>query len=172
MTPPDINARWARAYHRQAASDFETYKQLAATELPRCHALHYLQMTTEKLAKAYRLAGEPDASPMTVRVHTLGNFVQLVFRSPKSIDRLGLRRFQVKYERRSLADFATAVSRLAPAVAEYLQPRNVEYPWEANDGAVLAPIDDAFADFGPSNRVMRNFLSLLSVAIEEFVVVP
>ena len=46
---------WASAFLRQGASDLTVHELLAARdELPLCHALHYLQMACEKIAKAYR----------------------------------------------------------------------------------------------------------------------
>jgi hypothetical protein len=47
----------SEAFLRQATTDFAAYEVLSARAgLPACHALHYLQMATEKLAKAVLLA--------------------------------------------------------------------------------------------------------------------
>jgi hypothetical protein len=46
---------WAAAYCRQGLSDWRLFLELQGREdVPRCHSLHFLQMATEKLAKAYR----------------------------------------------------------------------------------------------------------------------
>ena len=45
---------WAIAYASQARSDWELYETLQERGEPRCHQLHYLQMASEKIAKAYR----------------------------------------------------------------------------------------------------------------------
>jgi hypothetical protein len=43
-------------FYEQAWSDWQAYEALTrVSELPRCHALHYLQMACQKLGKAYRL---------------------------------------------------------------------------------------------------------------------
>ena len=46
---------WAVAYHRQGRSDWQMFAELQGRhDVPACHSLHFLQMATEKLAKAYR----------------------------------------------------------------------------------------------------------------------
>ena len=43
---------WRTAYFQQAKSDYEMLlKLLSEEDIPPCQSLHYLQMTTEKLAK-------------------------------------------------------------------------------------------------------------------------
>jgi hypothetical protein len=68
---------FADAFYRQAWSDWQAYKLLAEADgLPRCHALHYLQMACEKLAKAYRLrdtAGDVDAPSIGPRPRRMRN---------------------------------------------------------------------------------------------------
>jgi len=47
------------AFLAQASSDYEVFQillDLDRTVVPVCHPLHYLQMSTEKLAKAAKLA--------------------------------------------------------------------------------------------------------------------
>jgi len=44
---------WSEAFLAQAKSDWQIYEHLEKTSFSKCHALHYLQMATEKLAKAY-----------------------------------------------------------------------------------------------------------------------
>jgi len=46
---------WSKVFLEQASSDWQVYEHLKGTHFPNCHALHYLQMATEKLAKAYLL---------------------------------------------------------------------------------------------------------------------
>src|SRR3954468_18959347 len=51
-------AEWSRGYARQAAADLDRYAHLeAASDVPTCHALQFLQMACEKLVKAH-LCGE------------------------------------------------------------------------------------------------------------------
>lgn len=52
---------WARAFARQASSDFEAWEHLSRNSaLPQCHQLHYLQMALEKAAKAHLIAAGSD----------------------------------------------------------------------------------------------------------------
>ena len=54
----ELRGEWATAFLRQGRSYLQVYDLLIAQpelEIPRCHALHYLQMACEKIAKAYRI---------------------------------------------------------------------------------------------------------------------
>ena len=45
---------WRSAYFQQAHSDYRLFQKIAIQEdVPLCHKLHYLQMTTEKMAKGF-----------------------------------------------------------------------------------------------------------------------
>jgi hypothetical protein len=44
---------WRDAFFVQAWSDYAVFEIMDDNNYPRCHVLHYLQMTTEKLAKGY-----------------------------------------------------------------------------------------------------------------------
>lgn len=60
---------YSGAFIAQARSDFQVYRHLAQSpEFAVCHALHYLQMATEKLARAYRLrdSQSPVAGPRSI----------------------------------------------------------------------------------------------------------
>ena len=164
MTP--TIAQWASAFAQQATSDLKTYQVLEASELPRCHSLHQLQMATEKIAKAYRLASEPGATPQSITQHRLGNFVEAFFRAPRSVERLGLGRYNVTYAKRKLAGLAHQVEQLAPT--SDLSKRNAEYPWEVGE-TVCTPALEEYADFGARQPQMVEFLKFLTIAIQDFV---
>ena len=55
MTDDELRRAYERAFLAQARSDWNVYRLLSESREPSCHALHYLQMATEKLAKAYRM---------------------------------------------------------------------------------------------------------------------
>ena len=56
MSPIVTSKDWAIAYAIQARSDWTAREHLiSSTTLPRCHALHFLQMACEKLCKSYLL---------------------------------------------------------------------------------------------------------------------
>jgi hypothetical protein len=155
-----MNAR-QQAFFRQARSDWDMYRSLAGRNAliggralawlrgklglrpsprdwqakPVCHSLHYLQMSTEKLAKAYF---------KTLPKKHLG-LVKLLTALPtnaKAVAPLGFA---------SLADLDTwvtsvaavgdAVEKLAPACAG-VGP-NPEYPWPPG-AETTAPVDHPF----------------------------
>ena len=53
---------WGRAFAAQARADLGAYFRLAATDLPECQKLHFLQMACETLAKAYLCHNGSDPS--------------------------------------------------------------------------------------------------------------
>lgn len=64
---------FAAAFVTQGRSDWDLYKHLSALtkpSFPQCHALHYLQMATEKIAKAYRLRDTTADVDGLVKHHT------------------------------------------------------------------------------------------------------
>lgn len=74
-TPAEEPSReaWARAYARQAQSDWEPYDQLTGQVTGqgalRCHQVHYLQMASEKIAKAYRFRDTATSPKHLLRSH-------------------------------------------------------------------------------------------------------
>jgi hypothetical protein len=44
---------WARGYAKQALSDLEAREILVSGNAEKCHRLHFLQMASEKVCKAY-----------------------------------------------------------------------------------------------------------------------
>lgn len=58
-------AEWATGYARQARADFDTFNALQPQgAIPDCHKLLFLQMTSEKLAKAHLCSGGHDPAPL------------------------------------------------------------------------------------------------------------
>ena len=51
---------WATGFLAQAHSDYLMYRGLNAVAVPKCHVFHYLQMFTEKAAKAGLASGSGD----------------------------------------------------------------------------------------------------------------
>ncbi len=60
---------WYNGYLEQARSDWKAYNILQVAPISNCHALHYLQMTTEKLGKALLLAYGTAKLPIFKRIH-------------------------------------------------------------------------------------------------------
>jgi len=119
-----------KLWWRQAKSDFSIFILLRRAESHECHLLHYLQMATEKISKAY-LWRSGHAPPKT---HT--GFVRflraLIGRRPAELERIakifGFRR-SADLDRwvSSVQILAYSLQNIAPAEAN--DGPNPEYPW-------------------------------------------
>ena len=135
-----------RLWWRQATSDHAIFVQLRGPKVGahECHLLHYLQMATEKLSKAY-LWRSGHAPPKS---HT--GFVRflraLLDRPPAELDRiamvLGFRhRSDLDKWARNVQPLAYALQNIAPAEAHNGQ--NPEYPWP-HEAPTHCPIGHSF----------------------------
>jgi len=153
---------WREAFLAQAGSDREVYARLNADDmagLPECHRLHYLQMLSEKLAKAYECRRTGQVQPR----ETHGGLPSLL---RSTISNRAFREF-MDYPNaksfgamvRSLLPVAEAVDRLAPRGGEDSGP-NAEYPW-SEGGQVTAPCFHGFEEIVGRNRVQLERLEKL-----------
>jgi hypothetical protein len=133
----------AEAYRRQAQSDFRVYELLAGekrADVPECHALHYLQMATEKIAKAAFLALQVEGfdkyshvafSELRRHLKRRDLAPKLAFRSFRSY-RAFLKRAGSLFRR--IDELSPAVGPQQPGGGPKEGP-NSEYPWRARDDA-------------------------------------
>lgn len=153
---------WHEAYLAQARSDELIRKQFAATRVSYCHRLHYLQMVTEKLAKA--MLTQPGGDKPAPTSHTAFVRMLQVMKGRPDI-REGLGFIDAKLFRNyidSLLDLASRIQALSPDVAGLHQP-NPEYPWEDPlTHHVQAPVDYDFAQFDPRDPKMIKIDRLVS----------
>ncbi|MFP4054125.1 MAG: hypothetical protein ACLFV7_09705 [Phycisphaerae bacterium] len=152
---------WREAFLRQARSDYETWGRLNKLGVEYSHQLHYIQMMTEKLAKAFLVRpGASNPPPLSHRA-----FVSMlrVIKGRNEI-RKALGYGNKKSYRAyldSLLPIADRLERLAPALAGTSQP-NPEYPWrDARTGQVEAPVDYPFPDFDPRRPEMAKLMTLV-----------
>jgi len=152
---------WHDAFLRQAGSDESVRRRLNDSTTEYSHRLHYLQMVTEKLAKAFLVRPtDADAPPTSHKV-----FVRFL-RTLKGLSHLQrqLGYNDVAVFRRfvdSLLDLADSIQRLAPNEAHLTQP-NPEYPWrDLATGEVVAPVDYDFPQFAPSSSKMIKLEKLV-----------
>jgi hypothetical protein len=140
-----LSASWREANFKQAKSDYEVAKILwTRPDVHRCHALHYLQMSTEKLARAFLAEEEPR--------WTHRGFVQFLrsLRREKENGWENLGKTHLKMPTRkayqnfidSLLPLAALIEELAPTLAG--NSPNPEYPWRVGD-EILAPVEHDFA---------------------------
>lgn len=74
---------WAEAYLEQARTDWQMWQVIRNQKLPDCHALHYLQMTCEKLGKAFLITGRSITPGQAQNSHiAFKRFLQVASRNP------------------------------------------------------------------------------------------
>jgi hypothetical protein len=123
---------------------------------PLCHQLHYLQMASEKLAKAFL------CDPGNRRPRQVHNALVTFLRIAKS--RRDLRRASKmsKPQFRSFIDgllpLANAVEKLAPAAGP--DKPNPEYPWQTGE-SVISPLDYAYPSLNPKTPKMQKFRNFI-----------
>lgn len=118
-----------RLWWEQAKSDYEVFALLVREGVAPCHSLHYLQMATEKLAKAYFWR---DNSPPPKSHAGFARFLRFVVSQGRDRDRianlLNFSRFvDLRSWIRAVLPLANDLERLAPALAN--DGPNAEYPW-------------------------------------------
>ena len=156
---------------KQARAEYELLRHLRQKSVAACHQLHYLQMVTEKLGKAYfwrslRPPGKSHASFVKFLQALANRSSADQHRIPRL---LGFQRADA-FENwiRSSAPLAYSLERLAPALAGDDGP-NAEYPWPRKS-PVTTPIEHAFPLWdqltysGPG----RRFLKVIDHAVEQF----
>jgi hypothetical protein len=161
---------YQRLWWEQAQSDHAAFALLRSQGLAQCHSLHYLQMVTEKLAKAYLWRSPKNAPPKS---HA--GFVQflrlLSSAQPKNRDRianlLSFNRFTDFQEWiRSITPIAYELERIAPALAN--DGPNPEYPWPHAQPA-FAPVNYNFSIWTTlKTRRGRDLMRVIRFAVDRF----
>lgn len=149
-----------RLFLVQARSDFAAFELLRRQAgLPSCHALHYLQMATELLAKAHAWKNGP--LPRTHRA--LVGFLRSLSTNRKAQKQLGFDGQNENWDQmiRKSVRLAERIEKLAPALA--LDGPNPEYPWP-RDAPQSAPAEYTFAIWEEllETAAGRQFLKLTS----------
>ena len=162
-----------RLWWIQTQSDFDTFRQLKRLGVHPCHLLHYLQMASEKLSKAY-LWRSGIAPPMR---HTgLVRFLNaLLLRKPKELERIAIALDFPKHKAvaqlrnwvRGILPLAYSLQNIAPAEAG--NGPNPEYPWPPGQ-PILCPAEHTFPfwDELENTGKGRGFLKFLDRAIRNF----
>lgn len=171
MSEAVTRSRWADAFARQARSDWQVYQQLSQSDLPRCHALHYLQMTCEKIAKAYRIR-DSYADVDEIMKHHIGfvSFINIFARSEALREQFTGRDEQLRQLVRYWSHIARQIERLAPAVDRDQRPDNCEYPWFDGQDVIVPCLYDFPNLDSLSSRDMRGhqFMKMLARAIDHY----
>lgn len=137
---------WRNAYFVQAQNDYQIFREFKKrTDIAMCQKLHYLQMATEKLAKAFMSAPAGGPPP---RVHTvIVGFLRMTKNRPEIRRQLGFGFDQQAYGLyiNGLIEVAEQIERLAPVGNE--ERANPEYPWIDGGGDVVCPVHYTFPEF-------------------------
>ena len=159
-------ADWVAAFARQADADFRAWVALQAAEVSDCHRLQSLQMTCEKLVKAYAYHKNYTSEKLQTSHAWVAKLLPSVLREHFAAAQVKGK--TIKSLERFLRQIAGEIELLCPAVDdEGRRPDNVEYPWEDAQGKVRSPLDHSFAVItmldGPFGPV---FLKLVRLAID------
>ena len=161
---------YQQLWWQQAQSDHLVLVLLRQSGEAPYHQLHYLQMVTEKLAKAYfwrsgkpRLKSHAYFAPY---LRALGSVRQS--ERQQVVDAFAFRRFEdfQRYIKANL-DLAYELQRLAPALAD--DGPNPEYPWPQG-GPEYAPATfefDIWSKLTGTGRG-RQLLRLIECAVDKF----
>lgn len=152
-----------RLFLVQSRSDFYVFERLKGdAELPRCHALHYLQMATELLGKARHWRHGPN--PTTHQAFV--GFLRSLSKNRRVQDQLGYNRQNDRWESliKASIPFAELIQNLAPSLCG--DGPNPEYPWPVAEPKV-APIEHTFKLWEELTETAgRRFLNLVSRLLE------
>jgi hypothetical protein len=126
-----------------------------------CHQLHYLQMTAEKLAKAFL------CSPNNRRPPTVHNAMVRFMRTAKKMQRprnaSGMTRPQFESYIDGLLPTANAIENLVPE-SKAVRP-NPEYPWETAR-TVISPLDYGFPGLDIKSPTTQKFLHFIKLCMD------
>jgi hypothetical protein len=136
---------YQKIWWQQAKSDHEAFMLIRSSGIAHCHSLHYLQMVTEKLAKAYFWRSGLPPPQRHSGFPTFLRFLGQIRATDR--DRIAslftFKRFtDFQNWIRSVIPIAHDIERLAPALAN--DGPNPEYPWP-HLKPEFVPVDHRFA---------------------------
>lgn len=158
-----------KLWWRQSRSDHAIFVQLRRSGAHECHLLHYLQMATEKLSKAY-LWRSGHAPPKT---HTgFVRFLRALLDRRNDLDRIAAifgfkRREDLDGWMRTIQPLAYSLQNIAPAEAG--DGPNPEYPWP-HQAPADCPAGYTFALWSQLTQTGqgRNLIVFIERAITRF----
>lgn len=159
---------YQRLFLVQARSAFSVFHLLQGqSALPRCHALHYLQMATELLGKAHAWKHGPN----TTKHRAFVGFLKSLATNRKAQKHLGFQGLNAKWEHltRNSLPLAECIEGLAPALAQ--DSPNPEYPWPRS-APEITPAEHTFREWQeldtPAGREFLKWVSDLFAAADAY----
>jgi len=154
---------------QQAKSDHDIFLLLRQQGVAQCHILHYLQMVTEKLAKAYFWREEsPPSKNHAAFVQFLRFLGQIRPADRERIAKLfSFSRFSdFQNWLRMILPMAYELERIAPALAN--DGPNSEYPWPYEQPR-FSPCTHQFAIWAQLNLGQgRDLMRIVHIAVDRF----
>jgi len=160
---------WAEAFWLQAKSDWQMYNKLEQTNESDCYVLHYLQMATEKLGKAYLLYSGIGVDDVQNSHRAFTSFLRNIARNSYLQEKLGMNAAQLRAHIYQILPMAHAIEKLAPALAS--GGVNPEYPWQNPDGSIIVQIRYRFnlLDILEQKRG-RDLVKLVKIVLDNLLV--
>lgn len=156
----------ARAYLKQAQSDFASYEILRFEGQSASQWLHCLQMFMEKTGKAYLATSGSSLAQLRKSHMAFGKFIRALERNTRILRYWGYSKHQLRQHLKRLLPVIDSIERLAPALST---GKNAEYPWELPDGNILIPCTYPFHAIRSDLESMkgRNLLKILERALND-----
>jgi len=154
---------------QQAKSDHEAFLLIRGQGIAQCHSLHYLQMVTEKIAKAYFWrSGSPPPQKHTGFPTFLRFLGQIRAHDRDRISELFTFRRYSDLQKwiRAAIPIAHEIEHLAPALSS--DGPNPEYPWP-HAGPEFAPSKHNFAIWPTlTSGRGRDLMRVIQIAVDRF----
>jgi hypothetical protein len=160
---------YQKVWWKQAKSDHDAFLLIRRQGIAQCHLLHYLQMVTEKIAKAYFWrSGTPPPQKHTGLPTFLRFLGQIRTQDRERIAELFTFRRYADFQNwiRSVIPIAHDIEHLAPALAS--NGPNPEYPWP-HAQPQIAPVDHNFPIWPilTSGRG-RDLMRIIHISVDRF----
>ncbi|MDM8563369.1 hypothetical protein QUF54_08450, partial [Candidatus Marithioploca araucensis] len=155
-----------RGYAKQALSDLEAREILVSGNAEKCHRLHFLQMASEKVCKAYLTMANGHEKVRKIHAYVARNLPIIARQFYTTInDDNEISRWEISEIRR----IAREIEVLAPACNESdIREDNSEYPWQDGKGEVQIPCEYNFPNINDRSRTMIRLIRLIRTASESY----
>lgn len=165
FTPPIDDQAWARAFALQSIADLDTRDILSSTTSPKCHRLHFLQMSAEKLCKAFLIQAN-GLDHLTFKHCVIAKILPVVLRGV--LISKGQTRAKIESQSQTIRHLSLQIELLSPSCPSAgTSLSNVEYPWLDN-GRIFTPSTYSFPNLADESRSLISMTKLMRSAAETY----
>jgi hypothetical protein len=159
----------ARAFALEAQADFKAHELLAASSLPDCQQLHFLQMACEKVCKAHLFLKQSDPLHVESSHAYIGSVLPLLIRQMLLSQVNVIANKDASVIVQNAKSLCREIELLSPAVDDNGNRKdNCEYPWVDAKGILCIPAQHDFESLRfLKKRFGRVFLRLVTLTIDE-----